>query len=352
MKRFGIIGAGNISRFHFNGLEKAGAQITHIADLNEAAAKPWADKFNATYSKDYRTLIDDKNVDAVAILVHSRFHKEIALAALAAAVAATNSASLNTLFGDAYRELVNPDEVQGAEELAAFAAAFQEQHRLVRQSDSRQLLEVGLDGWPFPIPIVRSAGGWYFDTEAGLEELLNRRIGRNELAVLRVMRAGVQAQREYASRDRDNDGVLEYAQRIASTPGATDGLFWSPAVNGEISPLGPLVAYAQAEGYTRAPKSGLEEPALRPFHGYFFRILSRQGRHAAGGKYSYIINGNMIGGFALIAWPAEYGATGVMTFMVSQQGRVYQRDLGPQTAKRAAAIKAYDPDPQWFLSPD
>jgi hypothetical protein len=173
---------------------------------------------------------------------------EAAVAALSRAVSTTNRVELDSVFGAAAQQLVNPDETQGAAELAEFAAAFEAAHRLVRQSDSRMIVEIGTDRWPFPIPLVRVVGGWQFDTAAGVEELLNRRIGRNELDVLRVVRAYVQAQRQYASRDRDGDGVLEYAQRISSSPGQTDGLYWPPETAGETSPLGPLVAFAQGEG--------------------------------------------------------------------------------------------------------
>jgi hypothetical protein len=154
-----------------------------------------------------------------------------------------------------------------------------------------------------------------------------------------------QAQREYAERDRDRDDVLEYAQRLASSPGTTDGLYWPPELNGETSPLGPLVAYAQGEGYTR--KLPPDTPGQQPFHGYLLRILNGQGKHAPGGKYDYIINGNMIGGFALVAWPAEYRQSGVMTFIVGHQGRIYEQDLGPDTAKIATRMKVYDPGPAW-----
>jgi hypothetical protein len=212
------------------------------------------------------------------------------------------------------------------------------------------VLEVGTNSWPFPIPIVRQNGRWLFDTKAGEEELLNRRIGKNELATLQVMRGYVEAQREYASRDRDGDEVLEYAQKLRSSPGMKDGLYWSPDLDGEISPFGPFVAYAQGKGYGLASTSEDEVPG--PFHGYYFKILTRQGKHAPGGKYDYIINGNMIGGFALVAWPASYEDSGVMTFIVSQQGVVYQKDLGAKTSKLASALKAYDPDSSWVRSPD
>ena len=275
---------------------------------------------------------------------------EAAVQALASAVRAANRAEFAVLFGDAAERLVNPDTVQGASELAEFAAAFQTANRLVVESDTRRTLEVGPGGWPFPIPLVKSAAGWRFDTVAGVDEILNRRIGRNELSVLRTVRAYVQAQREYASRDRDGDEVLEYAQRMASAPGQTDGLFWSPGVNGEISPLGPLVAYAQGEGYRPAPAAGGGQP--QPFHGYLFKILTAQGPHAPGGKHRYVINGNMIAGFGLVAWPVEYGNSGVMTFIVNQQGRVYERDLGAKTAQLAGKLKTFDPAPGWRRSAD
>lgn len=275
---------------------------------------------------------------------------EEAVVALGQAVNTTNRAALASIFGDAADHLVNPDEVQGASELADFAAAFNLANRLVAESSTRKVLLIGADDWPFPIPLVQLAKGWQFDTAAGLEELLNRRIGRNELEVLRALRAYVQAQREYASRDRDGDQVLEYAQRIASSPGQTDGLYWPIELTGEMSPFGPLIADAQSEGYFKGGRDPDTGP--QPFHGYLFKIMTRQGKHAPGGKHDYVINGNMIGGFAMVAWPAEYGDTGVMTFIVNQQGRVYQKDLGFNTMKIARKMRAYDPDPSWRVSPD
>ncbi len=272
-----------------------------------------------------------------------------AVSALGEAVDSTNRTALVTLFGAETERLTNPDQVQGAQDLAEFAAAFNATNRLVPESDKRIILEVGNDGWPFPIPLVKAADGWRFDTGAGVDEMLNRRIGRNELDVLRVLRGYVEAQREYASRDRDGDQVLEYAQNIVSTAGSKDGLYWSPELDGSLSPLGPLVAIAQAEGYRK--RTG-EKSGPRPFHGYLFKILTRQGANAPGGKYDYIINGNMIGGFALLAWPADHGDSGIMTFLVNQQGRVHQKDLGENTATAAQNITAYDPDSSWRISPD
>ncbi len=274
-----------------------------------------------------------------------------AVAALAAAVNAKDSNALREIFGPALADIRNPDRVQAANNLARFAAALDATNQLVPESDTRYVLDVGTNDWPFPIPLVKGLDGqWFFDTAAGKEEILNRRIGQDELETLQTVRAYVDAQREYASRDRDGSGVLKYAQRLVSSPGTEDGLYWPPDPTGEISPLGPLVAEAQGEGY--GPKSKDKNAGPEPYHGYYFKILTRQGKHAPGGKYNYVINGNMIGGFALVAWPAEYGNSGIMTFIVNQQGRVYQKDLGAKTGKLAPAMKEYDPDSTWQLSPD
>jgi hypothetical protein len=275
---------------------------------------------------------------------------EAAVSALLAAANAGDSNAFRVIFGPVGVEIQNPDRVQAANELKAFNAAVSQYQRLVHASEAKCVLEIGDNAWPFPVPIVKQNGQWFFDTEAGKDEIFNRHIGKNELATLQSVRAYVEAQREYASKDRDGDEVLEYAQMFRSTPGMKDGLYWPQDLDGEISPLGPLVAEAQAQGYGRNPREEGAEPA--PFHGYFFKVLTGQGKHAPGGKYSYVINGNMIGGFALAAWPAEYGESGIMAFVVNQQGRVYQKNLGPGTAKAAEAMKAYDPDKTWAVSPD
>jgi len=275
---------------------------------------------------------------------------EEAVSALVAATSSKDNEALHALFGPAGADLENPDRVQSANELANFTEAYKQAHRLTLLTETQYILEVGSDFWPFPIPITKKDDRWFFDTEMGKDELLGRRIGQNELATLEIMRTYVDAQREYAQKDRDSDEVLEYAQRLASSPGKTDGLYWPPELNNEVSPLGPLVADAQMEGYFPSPAPTDGEP--RPFHGYLFKILTRQGTHAPGGKFDYIINGNMILGFALIAWPAEYGSSGIMTFIVNQQGRVYQKDLGDKTAKLIKQMRAYDPDSSWRISPD
>jgi hypothetical protein len=275
---------------------------------------------------------------------------EEAAAALGAATAKQDNAALHALFGPAGADLENPDRVQSTNELNAFTAAFTQTNRVARLSDTEYILEVGADLWPFPVPIVKKEGRWFFDTETGKDELLGRRIGQNELSTLGVMREYVNAQREYAMKDHDGDTVLEYAQRIASSPGKTDGLYWDTDASDDESPLGPLVADAQSEGYFTTDSESKDEP--QPFHGYLFKILTQQGSHAPGGKFDYIVNGNMILGFALIAWPAEYGSSGVMTFIVNQQGRVYQKDLGEKTTSLIKKIRDYDPDKSWKISPD
>lgn len=288
---------------------------------------------------------------------------EEAVAALGAAVTHPGKDALRSLFGPTTDELVATDEVSGKDEVAEFAAAFNAAHHLDMESATNYVLVVGTNEWPFPIPLAQKDGRWFFDAAAGKEELLNRRVGRNELDTLASVRAYVTAQREYASKDQDGNDILEYAQKFISSPGKKDGLYWDPALDGTISPLGPLIAQAQAEGYgsgLKSAKSGGTNATFnwaapdadgpQPFHGYYFKILTRQGKHAPAGKYDYLINGHLLAGFALVAWPANYGESGVMTFMVNQQGRVYQKDLGPETASLVKAMQEYDPDDTWTLS--
>lgn len=273
---------------------------------------------------------------------------EDAVAELRMVTATADPEALKLLFGAAAEDLQNPDRVQATNDLETFHAALVATNHLERVSDRNIVLEVGPDSSPFPIPLIKEGDGWHFDAAAGKEELINRRIGRNELDVLKAMRAYVDAQREYASADRDGSGVLKYAQKIRSSPGKTDGLYWPTELNGVESPLGPLMAEAQKARYFIGQADQNTQP--QPFHGYYFKILARQAKHAPGGKYDYVINGNMIGGFAMVAWPAEYGDSGIMTFIVNQQGRVYQKDLGEQTSKVASKMTEYDPDGTWKLS--
>jgi len=270
-----------------------------------------------------------------------------AVKALAEAAATRDTNSMHAIFGPEGHELVSPDVVQRTEEYDAFVKRIGEKTDL-QQHDNKAELEIGNDGWPFPIPLVKEDGKWFFDTEAGAEEILNRRIGANELGAIAVCKAYVEAQREYASRDRCGEGVLEYAQHLRSSPGKHDGLYWpAKEANDEISPLGPLIAQAHFEGYHHDTKILTDK--LTPYHGYFFKILTRQGGHAPIGKYDYVINGRMIAGFAFVAWPETWGNSGVMTFTLNQQGKIYEKNLGPKTPSIAEDMIRYDPDDTWKL---
>src|SRR5262245_12497415 len=216
--------------------------------------------------------------------------------------------------------------------------AYDAKHQVVMEGTDNAVLIIGQEYWPFPIPLVRRNGSWQFDTAAGRDEIFYRRIGRNELDALQACLAYVDAQQEYAERGVDGIGV--YAQHIVSRPGKKDGLYWPAQSSTDESPLGELVASASAEGYRVGP-----QPA--PYHGYFYKVLTRQGPNASGGALDYVVRGRMIGGFALVAYPAEYGNSGVMTFLVNHQGSVYQKDLGPNTARIAAGMTEFDPDSTW-----
>jgi hypothetical protein len=284
-----------------------------------------------------------------------------ALQALVAAAKDKDRAALAKLFGPDYDQLLSGDEVEDNKDLAEFAGAVQESAQLQKVNDNKYTVTVGKDNWPTPVPLVQKDGKWLFDTKAGLEEVINRRVGENELSAISTCRAYAVAQWEYYTEgDWDHDSVAEYAQRLISTPGKHDGLFWESSEGENPSPLGKLMAAASAEGYVSsqgapaaAGKGGSDKDQApfdrAPYHGYYFKILARQGPHAPGGKYGYIINGNMIAGYALVAYPDKWGNSGVMTFIINQQGRVYDKNLGPNTAKLASAMTEYDPDPTWKL---
>jgi len=225
-----------------------------------------------------------------------------------------------------------------------FVKAYEEANKLEKFGDAKAILSTGKDGWPFPIPLVKDAAGWRFDTKAGKEEILNRRIGRNELAVIQVVLAYVDAQREYYLRNPAKDKLSHYAQKFVGAQGKKDGLYY-PTKSGERpSPLGPLVSGAKAAGHEKG-KDAAGKPV--PYYGYHYRILKGQGLDAPGGAYDYVAQGRMIGGHALIAWPATYGNSGVMTFMINHDGVVFEKDLGPDTAAAAQKITKFNPDKSW-----
>lgn len=284
-----------------------------------------------------------------------------ALQALVSAAKAKDRDALAKIFGPDYDQLLSGDDVEDAKDRDEFAVAVGESAQLQKIDDSRYTVTVGKDNWPTPIPLVQNHAKWFFDTKAGLDEVINRRVGEDELSAIATCRAYAVAQWEYFTEgDWDRDGVAEYAQNLISTPGAHNGLYWETSEDDKSSPLGKLIAAAQAEGYgPNASETGAagkgspnkEGPQIdhAAYHGYYFKILTRQGPHAPGGKYSYIINGNMIAGYALVAYPDKWGNSGVMTFIINQQGRVYQKNLGPNTAKLASAMTEYNPDPTWKL---
>jgi hypothetical protein len=269
---------------------------------------------------------------------------EEAVGSLVEAIKKNDVKRFTAIFGKGSREMLSSgDKVADRFTLKRFIEAYEEKSLIEPETSARAILHVGKDEWPFPIPIVKKGNRWVFDTKAGKEELDNRRVGRNELNAIDVLIEYADVQLEYAEKDRDGDGVKEYAQKVFSEKGKKDGLYWDAAQGEEESPMGPFVADATKEGYTK--KKG--EAAPTPYRGYYFKILKAQGPNAVGGAYSYIVNNNMVLGFAMIAWPAKYGSSGIMTFIVNQSGVIYQKDLGKDTDKIAQTIKAYDPDKTW-----
>jgi len=272
---------------------------------------------------------------------------ENAVKAFTEAVNTKDNAALDQIFGPSGKDLRSGDEVQDTIEFVEFAKYLAQKSDLIKENDSKVNLHIGNENWPFPIPIVKYNDKWFFDTEAGKEEVLNRRIGEDELTAILVCRAYVKAQREYVLKDWDGDGIFAYAQKLRSDAGRKNGLFWRSSRDEALSPLGELVAQAWHEGYKKNRKAFNEnEPS--PFHGYYFKIMTGQGKNVPGGGYHYIVNGNMVGGFAMVAFPSNWGTSGVMTFVVNQQGKVYEKNLGSDTTKIAQKMKLYNPDKTWM----
>lgn len=267
---------------------------------------------------------------------------EEAAKALLDAAASDDLSAIWGVLGDKFRdELTNDDAAQERENRRRIVEGAKEVLQLRADDENTRVMVIGKEAWPMPMPIVKGDKGWSFDVAAGADEIIDRRVGANELATISNLHAYVDAQVQYAEADRDADDVLEYAQKINSSAGKKDGLYWEVPAGStdEASPFGPFVAEKAA--YLADHDAG------DPFMGYYYRIVTRQGENAPGGRYDYVINGNMIGGFAMVAWPADYGSTGIMTFIVNQNGRVYQKDLGEKTEVGAAAIQDYNPDSSW-----
>ena len=272
---------------------------------------------------------------------------EEAVQALVAAVKSDDPKALLAVLGpDGARVAESGDTIADREGRERFVASYEEKSSITKTSDTEAVLNTGKDDWPMPIPIVKDAAGWRFDTKAGEHEILARRIGRNELDTIQTMLALVDAQREYYEHDPDKSKLLHYAQFFISTKGTRDGLYYPTREDEAESPLGEFAASARAEGYKG------EHGKSTPYHGYYFRILKAQGPHANGGAYDYVAKGKMLGGFAFVAYPATWGASGVMTFLVNHDGVVYQKDLGPKSAAIAKAMTKFDPDDTWKPVPD
>jgi hypothetical protein len=260
---------------------------------------------------------------------------EAAMEAFGAAIIDNDEGAKQAIVGKNYRSVIPPVD---ADSRYLFLENWAKSHKVEMDGESRARIAVGDSGWTLPLPLVKTKAGWIFDLKAGKKEITIRQIGRNELAAIKVAQAFVDAQREYAEKDRNSDGVREYAQKIISSPGQKDGLYWPDEAGQEPSPLGPRLAKAAVERGVKHPGS---------YHGYHYRILTSQGSQAAGGALDYITDKRMTGGFALIMWPAEYGETGVMTFMVNQDGKVFEKNLGADTAAKAAHLSSFNPDASW-----
>ena len=267
---------------------------------------------------------------------------EAAVTAIVAVVREYDAAKALAILGpDAEEIIFSGDKVKGKEEVADFIKKYDEKYRLEMVSPTSATLIIGKDDWPFPIPVVKNDKSWFFDVAVGKEEILNRRIGGNELNVIQVMQAYVEAQLEYASKDRDGDGVREFAQQFKSDEGKKNGLYWLVKKGEELSPFGPLIAEARSKGYD------VDSKKSQPYQGYYYKIFTRQGETSPGGAYDYVVNGNMILGFGIIAYPAKYGASGIMTFAVNQEGVVYEVDLGEKTAEIVTKKIKYNLNKTW-----
>jgi hypothetical protein len=259
--------------------------------------------------------------------------------ALATAAQSNDEKAMLDILGPDGKQIVSSgDETEDAQSRANFVQKYQEMHRLVKEPDGTTILYIGAKNWPTPIPLMSKDNSWYFDTEAGKKEILFRRIGRNEMSTIRVCQELVAAEKEYRSTQHN-----EYAQKIFSDEGQRNGLYWKAADSEPQSPIGPLVASAVAEGYARVQNGG-----PTPYRGYYFHILTHQGKNGPGGAKNYVVNGKMTEGFAFVAYPAEYRSSGVMTFIVNEDGVVYEKDLGEKTATLAKAMKKYNPDSSWL----
>lgn len=305
----------------------ATAQIVNAAQPASAPKKPFA-----------------QNAQAQRIFAAP----EEAATALVEAIRKQDKKSLLAVLGPSSSKwLSSGDQVADQHDREKFLAAYDRKNSISKADDNKAILLVGDDDWPFPAPIIRKGNGWIFDAAAGREEIINRRVGRNELDTIQTLLAIVDAQREYAAEDPDGNGYHDYARRFLSSKGKRDGLYWPVKAGEPLSPLGPLVAAASREGYGKKSGGGKSGGKPAAYHGYRYRLLDAQGKHAPGGAYSYLVGNKLIGGFAVVAYPARYGVSGIMTFLVDYDGVVYQKDLGKNTDSIAVAMRSFNPGPGW-----
>jgi hypothetical protein len=267
-----------------------------------------------------------------------------AVAAMSAALKVHDKAGFREIFGPEFHDLLTGDEAQDKANSKKFAKTLEEGANLLSEGDGKVILEIGAEKWPFPIPLVKEDSAWRFDTAAGKQEIIDRHVGKDEFHAIGACESYVPAQKKYATGGRGSSGAAAYAQRFASTPGKMDGLYWKTELSQEASPFGAKMAAAGVDGANAARE--------KPYHGYFFRILTRQGAAAPGGMLDYLVDGRLTGGFAMVAYPERWGRSGIMTFIVNQDGKIYQRDLGEKSSELAAAITEYDPGDGWSVVKD
>jgi hypothetical protein len=296
------------------------------------------------FPADFQTVQPNETQKKIAVAQRLFASPDEAAKALQAATEAKDKAALSEILGPEVKDLLTGDTVQDAKNAQKFAAILAQGYTLVKEGEEKITIEAGPDHWPMPIPLVKANEQWYFNTSAGKDEIVNRHIGKDELHAIGICRAYVTAQQQYASMNPDASQGVKYALKFKSAPGKNDGLYWSAAENEKASPLGPLAAQANVDSYVGSKKAGLQ-----PFHGYFFKILTRQGKAAAGGKMNYMDHGNLTKGFALAAYPAHWDQSGIMTFIVNQKGQVFQRNLGEKTSRLAGEMDEYNPDGEWTL---
>ncbi len=313
-----------------------------VLKINKAKKESWLKGCGAILlSAMFLALVVGDPSSAATVKQRTFVSPEEAVKAMVEALKSNDAKALEAVFGSGSQDLImSGDPVADQAGRERFLQLYDEKNRL-EQTPEKAVLSIGNEDWPSPIPIVKKGGVWRFDAKAGKEEILARRIGKNELGAIQFCLAYVDAQREYALKDRDANSLLEYAQKFMSDPGKKNGLYWEAKEGEPESPLGLLAAAAQKQGYTFKG----DKPS--PYLGYYYRILKGQGKNATGGAYDYLVKGKMIGGFALVAYPAKYRSSGIMSFIVNQDGVVYQKDLGRNTEKAAQAVRLFDPDSTW-----